>query len=265
MAITKVAQAATLASSSGKTLTCTIPAGSVLDDLMLIYYTRAGSQNGTSSINEAGWAKAWEINKQGTSSARDVQYALYWKFHDGSENNPVINSGSTSGSTLRRRSFSVSYRNVSLVSPFDVPPTLGVHTNSQLDTDPTAEPITTASNDSLVLISQHIADNNVSAMAYPAGYSRLYDRFSTGHNDCQYGVASKFVASAGLETPGAFINTFSGGGADASITSILALRDAAAVSNLHNIWKGSTNVTKVYLGATTITDVYLASTKIHED
>lgn len=112
------------------------------------------------------------------------------------------------------------------------------------DTTPTPKPITTITNGAVVVIIGYTKDGNVTALGAPTGYTSRLTTVGANRNVI---LATKLIATAGLETPGAWQHTDIGA-LDETVSLTFALK-AAATGSIINQLQGSNVGADLYNGA----------------
>lgn len=201
--------------------TPTEPAGAIEDDLIFAFCTISSSEDG--SWTDPGDYTEIDQVTMGANIPGD-SYIGY----------KVRGSGAGSGYTFTYsgtadniRCSLQAFRGNDVTTPIDVTYVQGSHYNEN-DQDAAltpAEPITTVSDDAWVCLFQWNWDGNITT-GMPTGYTEYM--FAESANRTQV-IACKAVASAGLETPGAWTHTDVQSGAD-SINYTIAIAPVAAAS-----------------------------------
>ena len=156
------------------------------------------------TVNTSGWTRVPNLFKIGASGGSRNQ-DVWYKFGNGSES--VVQIQNISAASKWFSGQITVWRGVALVAdggPFDVAPVSGHIVDDVSATDITCPAITTVTDAAVFLVSYMIV-TDMDTETVPAGYtlrgSHISSTFLTN------AVASKLIATAGAETPGAWAIT----------------------------------------------------------
>ena len=199
------------------------PVGTAEDHLLLAIMAAA-----TGPAPVGNWTPASgfsEIVDVESDSGRDRRVAVAWKIAGASE---PSNYTFTNANDQRIFGIMTAWSGVDTSTPFDVSYVDGTHrTEGNNDENVAAGPITTVTNEALVVLLQYITHNDITATGMPTGYTEAYAENGNDF-DGQGVIAYKAVASAGLETPGVWTHTENGTGVNDTTNVTVALRPAAS-------------------------------------
>ena len=178
---------------------------------------------------------------------RDRSSSMWWRVLDGTETTVTF---SDTGDTSEEHSLLVTvWRGVDNSTPFDVAWNAGNHyTEGQNNYNGTPDPITTATDGAMVVISQCVTHDDITTAGAPTGYTIGVDGTGTSLDNAQQIHVYKLIASAGTETPGAFTHTVNSTVSEANFRTV-ALRpapDGPTISDIEtdeDIRDGDTAVT----------------------
>ncbi len=190
--------------TSSNTRTLSEPAGAAQNDVILVY-CQALVTSGITWVDPADFT---EINQKVTTAGSPSQKSyLGYKIRGATAGNALTFSHSDSNSNIACQA--VAYRGVDTSTPFDVTFVEATHYQQGAANTPnmTAKPITTVSNNDWVVLFYGATQSISGAAGPPSGYTTDADNLSTGFSNRSTYVAHKLVASAGVETPGAFTHT----------------------------------------------------------
>lgn len=200
MAISYVAGASD-DSDSASSLTITLPSHQE-DDFALAICMGHVSGSWTETA-DGGWT---ELDEQAETGDRRHQGAVFYKVLTDAETNPTFDYSSTEQIGV----VVLVFRGVDPNTPFDVTFSDPTHYWAGVNTDnPTPDPITTNTDGAWVVVAMNAVLDNITAGGPPSGYTlreSIVNQF-----DRQIVTATKEVASAGTETPGAWTHTIEGG------------------------------------------------------
>ncbi len=182
-----------------------------------------------------------------STSGRDRSSSMWWRVLDGTETTVTF---SDTGDTSEEHSLLVTvWRGVDNSTPFDVVWNAGNHyTEGQNNYNGTPDPITTATDGAMVVISQCVTHDDITTAGAPTGYTIGVDGTGTLLDNAQQIHVYKLIASAGTETPGAFTHTVNSTVSEANFRTV-ALRpapDGPTISDIEtdeDIRDGDTAVT----------------------
>ncbi len=187
-----------------------IHASATTDDFMVAFVTY--SVNGATETwdDDGGGGNGWtQLFSNNETAGRDFTAGCFYKVHDGSESDPTCTlTGASSGPISGVIEV---YRGVDTSTPFDVVYAKGDHWDAGVDDAlPTNQPIDTASNGAFVVLAHYATNNDISAGAAPTNYTiRSALTPGSSYNNKQIFTADREIASAGTETPGAWLHTAS--------------------------------------------------------
>jgi hypothetical protein len=212
---------------ASSSITLTLPTHEE-DDLLLAFVSHGQNQAAQTWDDDGGGGNGWTLLIQNfTSDERNIESAIYYKIAGASESNPTFTRGSDPGYDLAGTICAI--RNVDTNSPFDVAYNNSNHYQDALnDSTPTPPAITTANDDAWVVVFSTVTHNDISAIAAPTNYDL---RESLVENNNNHMLATREIASAGTETPGAWTNTAAANDGE-SHSYTLALRPAGAGVNI---------------------------------
>jgi len=209
--------AATQVTASSEDLTMGLPTGTIEDDVMVGFYRH--NDNVTAPLDMDTFTV---MDTRNDTAGQDDSSAVGYLVAGASEpstydwNGEGVDGGQRSSGTI------LTFRGVDINNPLDLA-FIEAHYIKQLDdTTPTPPPITTINDNAWALVCGGTSGSTVTALGAPSGYT---SRSFLVQNNSHIIVASKLIASFGLETPGAFPHTGIGATDDTAMY-VLALRAA---------------------------------------
>ena len=229
MAITKVGTVQPGSAIDGGDVTLTFDGTPAEDDFVVVIGT-IGNVGGNSAEpdgpNTAGYTEQAHI---GSSTSRKSNLGIWTKFLGSTPDSDVVCEGhgdAQDGVTY----ISIVLRGVDLTTPLDV----AVVGPASTDTtnDPQTDAITTVTNGAWVGSLLGNALDSSEPNGFPSGYTDTAQVRANDHTDSQSVMAWKEIATAGLETPGAFSIVGNGwGGTDPAWYGFtIAIRPAVAAA-----------------------------------
>lgn len=195
MAISLVGTA-TNATSNGGDLTVTLPVGTTTDDVVYAGYGMGGAADANLSSVTAGYTELADLF---SDDSRDAQLGVYRKVQGGTPDTTWVAAGDGSASSGLAGGVIV-LRGVDTSTPEDAATTTATGANSG---EPDPPSITTVTANAWVLAFGETGQDNAFS-AGPSGYSNFISDAQLETNHACFGAATKLVASAGAENPGAF-------------------------------------------------------------
>ena len=180
------------------------------------------SSGGTHSIPSGFTA----LYNDSTTSGFDRTVSFCYKIAGASESNSYSTEETDSGTTVYSQG--IYYRADSGEIEFDVTYVEGDHLSLHIATiNPTNDPITTNTDDALVILALHTTEDWDSGEITAAGAPTNYT-LRTGATSGFFLYADRVITSAGTETPGAWNNTGTNGSTDCH-TFTIAIREKSSV------------------------------------
>lgn len=187
-------------------VTVTIPAGSVADDLLIATVTRDARNNNSGTWSTPpGWS---QLHEGVDTSGRDRRTALYYKIHSGSETDPTFITNA--GQNEHLSGMIHAYRDVDTSNPFDVAFVAGSHKDDGAnDATPTNPQVTTNTDDAVVVIVHLATHDDITTATPPTNYTLRGTIIGSAKDHRQQVVADTAVSTAGTEVPGEWQHTTS--------------------------------------------------------
>lgn len=176
-------------------ITPTIHASATTGDFMIALVMSSENTAARLWDDDGGGGNGWTLHEQNrTTSGRDMETAIYWKIHDGSESNPTFTIGGGTNEPIV--GCLLVFRGVDSIDPFKEV------WNFQVSTpDPTNPAIDTDFDGDWVLLWQSATHDDITGDSVPTGYTAR-ETVSVEPLDHMYlFTATKYVATAGTETP----------------------------------------------------------------
>ncbi|MBP9750112.1 MAG: hypothetical protein KBD21_05280 [Candidatus Pacebacteria bacterium] len=184
-----------------KSIQVSIPAGSATDDLMIATVIRnAESANAGGWTAPAGWNMLYD---QTDTSGGDRRTAIFYKIHNGAEATPTFTAGISVNKEMSGMIHT--YRGVDTTMPFDVTFVAGSHKNAGADdATPQNRPITTVSQNALVVLAHFANLDDVTSALSPDFYTLRGTIFGGVKDNRQQFVADAVAPTPSTETPGSW-------------------------------------------------------------
>ncbi len=175
-------------------ITMTIPGGAQADDVMIAYCHESNNADQETWDDDGGGGEGWtRIAYDRTTGGRDLETAIYYKFHTGSESNPTF----TFGVNQPMSGSMVVYRGVDNFSA----PTVS-YANATNDGNPPNPEVTVGYDNSWVICIHSQTHDDVTASLEPTGFTMRVDGYLNNTADhMNHFVADISGISAGDYTP----------------------------------------------------------------
>lgn len=207
---------ASVAWSTGVTLT--LPSNSS-GDLLVAHLFRDEDDAGDWNT-PTGWTR--QSNLDGVEiGGRDRVNGIFTKVSSGSEPSTLAFTGTVA--TVRQISGHII--RYSSADGLDVTPTTSHKSTGTNDATPPNAAITTNTDDAMVVLMMGLTASNIDTWAAPTNYT-LVD--STLQANAQIAVAERLITTAGLESPGSWLNTVNGNIAEYSGATLVVKPSVAA-------------------------------------
>ena len=164
MAITHVGSN-TQDAAGALSLTFTIPGGAALGDFMICFVKQSENTTGREWDDDGGGGNGWiRLAYNRTTGGRDMETAIYYKTHDGSESNPTFTWAS--GVTTEPMSGMLEVYRGSNIQIVDFG-----YANAQNDANPPNPTVDVPSDPQSVVVFHGATHDDISAVAAPTGYT----------------------------------------------------------------------------------------------
>ena len=211
--------------SASKTHTVNVPASTENDDVLIAFGYWGDDDH--DPIAGTGPSAFTQFEEQGETVGSDV---VYWAGYRVAATEPASYDFTGVGvGTENGGAFIVAFRGVDISSPLDVAYVTATHYARLVDDNtPTPKAITTANNNSVVVLLFGLTGDVTAGPTPPAGYT---SHISVDEGFSRIlGCGSLLVPTAGVETPGDW--TLSGAAAEVdNATLTIALREGAAATS----------------------------------
>lgn len=183
----------------------------------------AGRTDDAGTFGMSGWQNIGQltgVNPAGDpASSGDRSMAVFYRIAASEPSSYVITN--TDSANQGQGAVILAWSGVDNINPLDVTP-VADFTQYNVD-DANAPAITTATNDSMVVIIGFVRGfgSDADSFAPPSGYTEVLD---TADGNFRLTVANKIVATAGTDTPGDFVVSPGGSGINDWLLGTLALR-----------------------------------------
>jgi hypothetical protein len=163
----------------------------------------------------------------------DRSIGLQYKKHSGSEGSSYALTGTDTATNNSVSGIICAFDGVDLTTPLDAATT---NVNRSNAVSPTPPAITTVTDGAWVVTALVYSDGTITAFTPPSGYTLIDEQITgTGVNDgSNIALAYKEVATAGLESPGAWGTTGTDGSEDSTLITF-ALRPAVAGGTINTV------------------------------
>lgn len=182
--------------TSGATISATIPAARQVGDLILVVHAARSYADLNMSLADPTYTTIADLYANDTI---DANLGVHWKISDGTETTLALPGGTSS---LQTCSVQV-WRGVNLVSPLDVTPVTATGINTGIAVSPS---IITATDDALVLIAASVlTGSSATVVTQPSGFTDLTVAATpSGSIITRASIASKLATSAGVVSGGSW-------------------------------------------------------------
>ena len=200
--------------ASATAITLNIHASATTGDLMIATVMSSENTNARLWDDDGGGGNGWTLHSQNRSTGgRDMETAIYWKFHDGSESNPTFTIGGTSEPNVGAL---LVYRDADTINPFRE-----IRYSFQQDTpNPTALPVEVKDTD-LVLLWQSATHDDITTTGGVSGYTAR-ESVNVQPDDHMYlFTVDKAITADGTETPSAWTHTVSNSTPESQVYTIV--------------------------------------------
>lgn len=188
-----VGQSTAGTSTSGATISATIPDGTQAGDFILVVHTAYAITDLDMSLSDTSYNKAADLYANNTY---DANLGVHWKISDGTEAAIAL----PGGEGFRTAACAVQvWRGVDPMHPLDVPPVTatGVATWKAVSPD-----ISTITPGSLVVLSVGVTISSSATLIAPSGFSNEVIYNSGGTISARSGMASKYSPQSGVSLGG---------------------------------------------------------------
>lgn len=187
-------------SSAAQSLTMSISAsGATTGDLMIAFMHQSENTGEQLWDDDGGGGNGWTLEVQNrTTSGRDMECAIYWKFHDGSESDPTF-TWDVGGVNEPMTGILLAYDNVDTVEPFQGP----TYLNATNDCNPPNPSVDVVYANTRVVCFHAATHDDISSVGAPTGFTIRDYQYggSAGHTlDHQ----DTFTADIEIDTVGSY-------------------------------------------------------------